>query len=88
MVRNGGSETLRHHLLRCKTYVAGESPSPPLALQSPAFNTLLLVSHIRRVILPHFIPPNPRRENSVRVCNGTVREVLPDRNASACNSGH
>ena len=84
MLRDRESETLTRRLLRCGTYVVGESPSPPLALQSPAFNSFFLVPHIGHEILLYFIPPNPGRENGVRVCDGMVREVSPDRNASAC----
>ena len=88
MFRGRGSETLIQRLLQCVTYVVGESPSPPLALQSPALDTLFLVSHIGRVILPHFIPSNPGRENGACSRNGSVREVFLDRNASACDNGH
>ena len=87
MLRGRESEKLTQRLLQCKTYVVGKPPSPPLALQPPAFNTFFLVPHIGRVILPYFVPPNPGRENCACICNGSVREVFPDRNASACDNG-
>ena len=84
-----GIGEVRHregHLFRCRTYVVGKPPSPPLALQSPAFNTFFLVPHIGRVILPHFIFPNPGRKGDVCTCNGSAREVFPDPNASTCDN--
>jgi len=87
MLRDRGSETLTQRLLRSGTYVVSKSPPPSLALQSSAFDTFFLVPHIGRVILPHFIPPNPERENGGGVCNGSIRQVFPNRNASACGNG-
>ena len=68
--------------------MVGKPPSPPFALQSPAFDTFFFVPHIRHVVMPHFIPPNPRFKDGLCSCDGSVQKVFPDRNASACQNGH